>query len=112
MSSPSNPLGDPAKYDVMFWLPPHGVDNGVWATYWAELADLQLCDVGPVLALLANADIGGYVATPGGRAHNQRRPPIHRLWVDSLRYHGAEDVLMAYLNRKSQRTENFRRPAR
>ncbi len=86
----------------MFWLPPGGTDNGVWATYWAELADLDSCDIGPVLTLLADADVGGYVATPGGHARNRERSPIHRLWVDSLRYHRAEDVLMAYLNNRSR----------
>jgi hypothetical protein len=96
MSSPSHPIGSPAQFDIMFWLPPGGIDNGIWATYWAELADLQSSDIDPVLALLAKADVGGYVATPGGQ--RSRRSPIHRLWVDSLRYHRAEDVLMAYFN--------------
>jgi hypothetical protein len=97
-SSPSRPIGNPAQFDVMFWLPPGGTDNGVWATYWAELADLEPDDVGPVLALLANADVGGYIATPGGRLRNRACSPIHRLWVDSLQYHRAEDLLMAYLS--------------
>jgi hypothetical protein len=117
MSSPSRPIGNPAQFDVMFWLPPGGMDNGVWATYWAELADLEAGDVGPVLALLADADVGGYVATPGGQQHYRRRPPIHRLWVDSLRYHRAEDILMAYLNRQRQAgvirpQDRRRRPAK
>jgi hypothetical protein len=98
MSSPSRRLRDPGQLDIMFWLPPGGIDNGVWATYWAELADLEPCDVGSVLALLADSGVGGYVATPGGRLHDRARAPIHRLWVDSLQYHRAEDVLMAYFN--------------
>jgi hypothetical protein len=105
-SSPWRPIGNPAQFDVMFWLPPGGTDNGVWATYWAELADLEYSDVGPVLALLADADVGGYVATPGGQPRNRVRSPIHRLWVDSLRYQCAEDILMAYLNRTSRTGEN------
>jgi len=84
----------------MFWLPPGGVDNGVWASAWAELADLDPSDVAPVLRLLADADVGGYVATLGGRASRAGRGVVHRLWVDSLRYHRAEDVLMSYLNRR------------
>jgi hypothetical protein len=68
------------------------------ASVWAELADLDAADVAPVLRLLAQADVGGYVATPGGTS--MRRSVIHRLWVDSLQYHRAEDVLMAYLNHR------------
>ncbi len=48
---------------------------------------------GPVLTLLAEARVGGDVPTPGGRA---RRDAIRRLWVDSLQYHRAEDVLITY----------------
>lgn len=100
MSSPLRPLGNPAQFDIMFWLPPGGTDNGVWASAWAELADLEASDVGPVLGLLAGADIGGYVATPGGHAPRPGQAAIHRLWVDSLQYHRAEDVLMAYLHNR------------
>jgi hypothetical protein len=103
VSSPSRPLGDPARFDVMFWLPPGGTDNGVWASAWAELADLDAADIDAVLGLLARADIGGYVATPGGRAYRRGQPVVHRLWVDSLRYHKAEDLMMAYFGGPGQR---------
>lgn len=82
----------------MFWLPPGGRDNAVFAAYWAELADLGPEDVEPVLKRLAAVGVGGYVATPGGHRAGWGRPPCHRLWVDSLQYHRAEDVLMDYLN--------------
>jgi hypothetical protein len=88
---------------VFFWLPPGGTDNRVWASNWAELADLQPDDITPVLARLAAAGVGGYVATPGGAGVHPQRPAIHRLWVDSLQYHRAEDVLMAYLNQRGRR---------
>lgn len=81
----------------MFWLPPGGVDNGVWASTWAELADVQDDDADPVLKLLADADIGGYLATPGGRSRRRRLLVTRRLWVDSLQYYRAEDLLMTYL---------------
>lgn len=106
MSPPSSRIGNPAQFGVMFWLPPGGIDNGVPASYWAELADLECCEFRQVLALLAGADIGGYVATPGARTRNSDRPPIHRLWVDSLQYHRAEDILMAYLNNKGHAGES------
>lgn len=96
VSSPWRPI-DPAQFDIMFWLPPGGVDNGVWASTWAELADVEPGDADPILALLADADIGGYAATPGGRSARLGRPTAKRLWVDSLQYHRAEDLLMSYL---------------
>lgn len=106
MSSPLRPIGNAAQLDVMFWLPPGGTDNGVFATHWAELADLGASDVGPVLVLLADADVGGYVATPGGQLRHRAHSPIKRLWVDSLQYRRAEDVLMAYLNNKPRTDES------
>jgi hypothetical protein len=86
----------------MFWLPPAGVDNGIWASAWAELADLDAADIAPLLQLLAEADVAGYVATPGGNRRSRGEHVVHRLWVDSLRYHRAEDVLMAYLHNRSR----------
>ncbi len=87
----------PALFDIMFWLPPGGVDNGIWASTWAELADVRPDDVESVLNVLADADIGGYVATPTGRPWRSRWSGNRRLWVDSLQYYRAEDLLMAYL---------------
>lgn len=103
MSSPISRIPNLASRDVMFWLPPGGIDNGVWASAWAELADLAPSDIAPVLYLLAQADVGGYIATPGGAARPDRRV-IHRLWVDSLQYHRAEDVLISYLNAQRRRS--------
>lgn len=101
MSSPLRRIVNPDRFDMAFWLPPGGIDNGVWATYWAELADLEASDVDPVLDRLADSDVAGYVATPGGTLNRDLHGrPIRRLWVDSLQYHRAEDVLMAYLNHK------------
>lgn len=106
MSAPSSPYPDPSQLSVMFWLPPGGTDNGVWASNWAELADLEPADVASVLTALADAGVGGYVATPGGRASRFRPPSTRRLWVDSLQYHRAEDVLMAYLGSHPRTTRS------
>ncbi|MEZ0367325.1 hypothetical protein ACAG26_27005 [Mycobacterium sp. pUA109] len=105
MSSPLRPIGDLTRFASMFWFPPGGTDNGVWASAWAELADLEVEDVGPVLTMLAEAGVGGYVATPGGQRRRRGRdePVIHRLWVDALQYHRAEDVLMTYWHRRDRR---------
>ncbi|MGH3633338.1 hypothetical protein [Mycobacterium sp.] len=102
MSSPLRPIGNAAQFDIMFWLPPGGTDNDVWASTWAELADLDPDAVDPVLILLADADVGGYVATPGGRSSCAGSEAVRRLWVDSLQYHRAEDVLMAFLRNRTQ----------
>jgi hypothetical protein len=106
VSSPLRPITNPARFNVMFWLPPGGTDNGVWASFWAELADLGVDDIDAVLRLLADAGVGGYVATPGGRAYNWGQPVVHRLWVDSLRYHRAEDLMMAYLHGRDRRDDH------
>ncbi len=103
MSSPLRPIGNLAQFDVMFWLPPGGTDNGVWASTWAELADLGAADIDAVLGLLADADVGGYVATPGGGSHRPGEAVVHRLWVDSLQYHKAEELLMAYFGGRGRR---------
>ena len=93
MSLPLRPLSDLQRRDIAFWLPPGGHDNGVFAAYWGELADLEAGDVEPLLAELADAGVGAYIGTPGGR----RSRGVHRLWVDSLQYHRAEDVLVGYV---------------
>lgn len=98
MSSPQRPLPALSYLDVTFWLPPGGIDNGVFASFWAELADLEESDVEVVLTMLAAAGVGGYIATPSG----MRDRGIRRLWVDSLQYHRAEDVLMTYLHERGR----------
>lgn len=62
MNSPSRPLPDPSRLGIVFWLPPGGVDNGVWAS--------------------ADADVGGYVGSPGGGIKRPGRRVIHRCgWI-------------------------------
>lgn len=100
MSSPSRPIPSSARPDVAFWLPPGGIDNGVYATYWTQLADLDSNDIGPVLKLVTDAGVGGYAAIPSGQRHHRDRLTTYRLWADSLQYHRAEDVLMAYFNKR------------
>lgn len=84
----------------MFWLPPNGFGNGVAATNWAELADLPERELAGVLFALAEAGIGGYVAVPhisAAKRFQRTDPETYRLWVDSLRYRHAEDILMRVL---------------
>ena len=84
------PLDDLAQRSVMYWLPPGGQDNGVWATMWVLIAELEAREVGPVLARMADADIGAYAAKPGGDGGR-------RLYIDVMQYNQAADVLMVFL---------------
>ncbi len=88
---------DLAQRGVMYFLPPGGVYNDVWASNWVLLVDLDKNDVAPVLERLAAADIGGYVATPGGGRRDPHRQVIHCLYVDTQQYGRAEAVVIDYL---------------
>jgi hypothetical protein len=101
MSSQIRPLEDLATFDIAYWLPPGGRDNGVWADIWVAIADLETAAAAEVLVLLAKADIGGYVAVPGGTRARARGPVASRLWVDAMQYGSAEDVLIRYMRESS-----------
>jgi hypothetical protein len=101
MSSPIRPLEDVASCEIPYWLPPCGRDNGVWADMWVLIADLESDDASEVLDLLATADVGGYVATPGGTRARARGPVCCRLWVDAMQYGLAEDVLIRFMRGRS-----------
>jgi hypothetical protein len=104
------PLEELAQRSVMYWLPFDGWDNGVWADTWVILADIENEDVTAVLDLLAEADVGGYVVIPHGQ--KARAGGRHHLYVDTMRYHRAEDVLMLFLRGKEPRPDGARRAAR
>ena len=94
------PLEYLKERDVMFWLPPGGQDNDVWADTWVILADLESAHAATILALLRDADIGGYVARPSGL----RGAPTDgvQLYVDREQIHRATDVVMQFLRGKEQ----------
>jgi len=97
MTSQIRPLEDLTQFHIAYWLPPGGRDNGVWADVWVAIADLQSDDASAVLDLLARADVGGYVAVPGGRKAAARGPVLSRVWVDAMQYGVAEDVLIRFM---------------
>ncbi|CAN5553609.1 hypothetical protein BH09ACT8_BH09ACT8_18700 [soil metagenome] len=101
-----------AQRDIMYFLPPGGLDNGVFASNWVQLADLDADDVAPVLERLAGADVGGHVASPGGGRRDPRRVVIHRLYVDAMQYGSAESVLLDYLRDKRRQSTNRSRYGR
>jgi hypothetical protein len=100
MSSVSRRIRNGARIDIMFWLPPGGRDNGVFADTWAWVADLESADTGPVLDVLAEAGIGGYTAIPGSARSHSGATVCHQLWVDSMQYRRAQDVLVRYLRHR------------
>jgi hypothetical protein len=97
MSSQIRPLEDLSSFGIAYWLAPGGRDNGVWADIWVVIADLESDDASAVLDLLADADIGGYAAIPGGRRARARGPVCWRVWVDGMQYGLAEDVLIRFM---------------
>ena len=84
------------------WLPPNGRGNGIVTTElsastWAPIADIDVDDVDVVLEALRLAIVPAYCAPVGQvrEAIARRRPRRRwRLWVASLRYGAAEQVLL------------------
>ena len=97
MSSQIRPLEDLTAFDIAYWLPPGGRDNGVWADMWVVIADVDAGDVTDVLDRLARSDVGGYAAIPGGRRFGAKGPACWSVWVDLLQYGRAENVLMLFM---------------
>jgi hypothetical protein len=100
MSSYMWSIEDVAARDIAYWLAPGGTDNGVWADTWTQIADLECDAVTEVLDLLAKVDVGGYAAIPGGQRARAKGPVRHRLWVDSMQYGLAEDVLIRFMQNR------------
>lgn len=99
MQSRVIPLEELKERSVMFWLPPGGQDNEVWADTWVIIAELESDDVAPVLDLLRDCDIGGYAA----RARGLKTTGVDRqLYVDMQQHNKAIDVLMLFLRTKNQ----------
>jgi hypothetical protein len=108
VNSQIRPLEDLTQFDIAYWLPPGGRDNGVWADIWVAIADLESDDASAVLGLLANADVGGYAAVPGGMRARARRPVRCGVWVDAMQYGVAEDVLIRFLRDRSAQERGAR----
>jgi hypothetical protein len=92
------PLEYLKERDLMFWLPPGGQDNEVWADTWVILAELESAHAEPVLDLLRDNDIGAYVARPNGL--KGATSSIRQLYVDREQHNLATDVVMQFLRGK------------
>jgi hypothetical protein len=100
------PFEDLRKFSEMYWRPPDGKDNGVLADTWVFLVDVEKDDAEGILDMLADADVGGYVAS----SNNPKTPADgrHRLYVDRMRYNTALDVAMFFLRGRESRPEGAR----
>jgi hypothetical protein len=92
------------------WLPPGGRGNGLStaelaADTWAPIADIDMTAVDAVLEALRIALVPAYAAPAGTtrEAIVRHRPGRRwRLWVVSLRYGAAEQVLLTTLPKLSR----------
>lgn len=87
------------------WLPPFGCGNGLDALFWACIAELPHSAIDGILDELREQDIPGWAA-PVKTAAKARRDSTgtcadtapYRLWVATLRFNDAENVLITVLN--------------
>ena len=98
VNAPGNSHQWAAACNIMYWLPPHGISNGVAARAWAILADLTEKQTYPALFALADADIATCAAAVAiTKLEPDSRTVGWRLWVDTAHYTDAQDVLMGLL---------------
>lgn len=89
------------------WLPPFGYGNGLDALFWACIAELPHSAIDGILDALREQDIPGWAA-PVKTAVRARHDSTdtyadtdiapYRLWVATLRFNDAENVLITVLN--------------
>lgn len=87
------------------WLPPFGYGNGLDALFWACMAELPHNVIDTILAALREEDIPGWAAPvkTAVRASHHKTDTCtdiapYRLWVATLRFNDAENVLITVLN--------------
>ena len=88
---------DLMRFGRPYWLPPFGYGNGLDALFWACLAELPQTVVPMVLEGLRDQDIPGWAApvkVPKQLRYGGDTPAPYRLWVATIRFGGAEEVLM------------------
>jgi hypothetical protein len=96
-------IRDFGKYGRLWWLPANGYDNGLDASSWAPILDVDARAAMVLLNDMAAAQVPAYIAQVGPQANptGHRRTEgdwaAYRLWVASSAFAKAEDVLMAQL---------------
>lgn len=96
------PMEEIEQLGPNYFLPPGGQDNGVAATSWAVIAELDTHEVSLVLSELADAGVGAYAAGSSGLTPRANAPG-RRLYVDAMQYGRAVDALMLFLRGKESR---------
>ncbi|MCQ9163940.1 hypothetical protein [Arthrobacter sp. STN4] len=93
------------------WLPPFGHGNGLDALFWACIAELPHTAIDGILDALREQDIPGWAAPVKTAAKARHRgtdtcaetnTEPFRLWVATLRFNDAENVLITVLNNNPQ----------
>jgi len=95
------PIEEIEQLGTKFWVPTGGQENGVDASEWTVLADLEGDEVSPVLSTLAAANVAGRAVIIA--AAKQLGNARHRLYVDAMQYNQAMDALMIALRGKENR---------
>lgn len=93
------PAGGPLQFSRAYWLPPYGRGNGLDALFWTPLAELSDAQADAVLRALRDQDIPAWVAEVrrhGAPSVADRERP-NDLWVASVQYDRAQEVLMRVL---------------
>lgn len=105
----------PSSWFVAAWLPPGGHGNGLFATNWAPIADVDAKVVDALLDLLAEAGVPAHAAVAPRPVRpllpqTGGAPEIWRLWVGSTSYRKGEHVLMTRLPALLREVEKPARP--
>lgn len=89
-----------------YWLPPYGHGNGLDALFWGCIAELPRSVIPVALEALRAQDIPGWaapIAAPYKTHGMEGDEAPYRLWVATIQYDSAEDVLMRVLNDSAAR---------
>jgi hypothetical protein len=109
-ASISRPARQSQRFGRLWWLPPHGLGNGLDDDAWAPILDVPADLVTPLLAALRAAAVPAYAAAapvpPSRRAVRAPGPPGHRIWVGSSAHARAEETLikLGHLTPERERT--------
>lgn len=86
-----------------FWLPPYGHGNGLDALFWVCIAEIPKAVIPVALEALRVQDIPGWAApltAPYKKHDEEDNETLYLLWVATIQFDSAEDVLMQVLNDK------------
>ncbi|MFC0860882.1 hypothetical protein ACFHYQ_01100 [Sphaerimonospora cavernae] len=83
------------RFDRLYWLPWQGFGNGLHASTWCELVDVDESEVGELLGAMSEAGIAAWAAPrpmPPRLRLRAGAPAQYRVWVDTWMHALAEDI--------------------